>query len=325
METIALGYGHGDRVTRRAVAASNRVYWMVGAGCAVAVIAATLYWRERSTTPATLMSRLPASSAAVLGVDFQALRRAGILDLLAGATVEEEAEYKTFLAKTGFDYRRDLDFAVAAFDAGATFMLVRGRFDWKKLESYAKDQGGGCFNALCRMAGSRPERKISYFPLRSSLMALAVSPDDFAASRLNESGHSQGALTIPAEPVWLRLTPAALKNTDGLPPGTQLFAKAMSEAENVLLSLGAAPQSGGGFEARIEVTCRSEQDASTLHASLDKITHVLREMIAKEKQKPNPADLSGVLTAGQFRRESRKVLGRWPIERAFLESLAGRS
>ena len=59
--------------------------------------------------------------------------------------------------------------------------MVKGRFDWNSLQSYAREQGGTCRNALCRMNGSTPERRISFFPLRPDLMGLAVSPDDSAA------------------------------------------------------------------------------------------------------------------------------------------------
>jgi hypothetical protein len=44
-------------------------------------------------------------------------------------------------------------------------------------------------------------------------------------------------------------------------------------------------------------------------------------MIEREHQKPNPVDLSGVLTSGTFRSEGRRVAGTWPIERAFIENL----
>jgi hypothetical protein len=50
----------------------------------------------------------------------------------------------------------------------------------------------------------------------------------------------------------------------------------------------------------------------------------LRELIAKEPQKPSPGDLATVLAAGVFRQDDTRVAGRWPIERAFLEKLAGK-
>jgi hypothetical protein len=49
---------------------------------------------------------------------------------------------------------------------------------------------------------------------------------------------------------------------------------------------------------------------------------LLSKFIVREKQKPNPADLSGVLTSGVFERDLRHVNGKWRLEKAFLDSLA---
>jgi hypothetical protein len=46
-------------------------------------------------------------------------------------------------------------------------------------------------------------------------------------------------------------------------------------------------------------------------------------MLEREHQNPGPAELAGILASGSFRSEGRKVLGYWPIERAFVESLLG--
>src|SRR5438874_7891716 len=132
------------------------------------------------TTLFRSLARLPSENAAVLSIDFAALRRGGVFDLLSGPVVAEEPEYKTFVEKTGFNYRRDLDHAFISFPSGGVYFLVSGRFDWKRLEAYAREQGGGCSSGLCRMPGSQPTRKISFFPLRSNLLAMAVSPDESA-------------------------------------------------------------------------------------------------------------------------------------------------
>jgi hypothetical protein len=49
---------------------------------------------------------------------------------------------------------------------------------------------------------------------------------------------------------------------------------------------------------------------------------MLQKFIAREKQKPNPDDLSGVLTAGKFNRTDRHVIAYWPIPRALIFSLS---
>jgi hypothetical protein len=46
-------------------------------------------------------------------------------------------------------------------------------------------------------------------------------------------------------------------------------------------------------------------------------------MMEREHRKPDPADLSGVLAAGAFRNEGQRVLGYWPIERVFVQTVLG--
>jgi hypothetical protein len=286
--------------------------------CAIGVV---VYLKTRDLSPAAELARLPSDNAAVLSIDFSALRRGGIFEILSGPVVEEEPEYKTFVEKTAFDYRRDLDHAFISFHSSGAYFLVRGRFDWKRLEEYAREQGGGCSNGLCRMPGSLPERKISFFPLNTSLMAMAVSTNESAATRMSEPAKNSRAVAMFKQPVWLSLPSSTLQKSDNFPTGTRLFAKAIEGAEGATISL--APQ-GKAIEAQLEVVCRNVQEAAIITEQFQKVTALLRTIIEKDKQKPNPGDLSGVLTAGVFRQEDTRVIGRWPIERFFLENLAGK-
>jgi hypothetical protein len=293
---------------------------------AVVVVCAVAVWlvfstRERSVeTTAALLTRLPSRDSVVLFVDFDALRRGGVLQMLAGPKLAEEKEYKSFVAKSGFDYKEDLDSALAAFHPDGYFFLLRGRFDWKRLQSYVTEQQGSCFNTLCRLQGSTPERKISFFPLRPNLMALASSRDEFAASRMQDPDRYARAIDVPDSPVWFSLPSSVLKSSQTLPAGTRMFAKSMEEAEKITISV--VPDAGR-FVAKLDATCRSTRDAAFVAAQLSQATSILRQMIEREKRKPNPSDLSGVLTAGVFRSEGRRVTGTWPLERAFFETLAG--
>ncbi len=284
-------------------------------------IGAVVYFRTRNLSPEAELARLPSDNAAVLSIDFSALRRGGIFEMLSGPVVEEEPEYKTFVEKTAFDYRRDLDHAFISFHSSGVYFLVRGRFDWKRLEEYTREQGGGCSNGLCRMPGSVPERKISFFPIHTSLMAMAVSANESAATRMSEPAKNSHAVAILKQPVWLSLPSATLQKSDNFPTGARLFAKAIEGAEGATISL--APQ-GQAIEAQLEVVCRNAQEAAIITEQFQKVTALLRTIIEKDKQKPNPGDLSGVLTAGVFRQEDTRVVGRWPIERVFLENLAGK-
>jgi hypothetical protein len=268
--------------------------------------------------PASLVKRLPSHGALIVYIDFEALRRAGFLQLLEGSKIGEDPEYRSFVEASRFDYKRDLDAAVAAFTPNGRFLALTGRFDWKGLESYVRSQGGACSGSFCRMVGSAPERRISFFPVQSNLMALAVSQDDSAALRLTAPAAAEPE--IPDAPVWLSIPASALRSSDSLPSGAREFAGAMGQAETVALAF--APE-GARLAARLEIRCRTAGDAAGIAAQLTRTTSLLRDAIARENRQPNPAELSGVLASGSFRNDSARVLGYWPIERAFVESVLG--
>ena len=282
-----------------------------------------VYERNRmaAASPTGMLQRLPPENATVLFVDFDTLRRGGVLKLLAATKSAQEPDYEAFVRATGFDYQRDLDLAAVSFSSDGEFFVVKGRFDWEKLRAYAQGQGGGCDGRFCRMQGSTPARRISFLPLATNLMALAVSTDNSAAMRLAEP-HTAAVqpLDVPRDPVWLSIPAESLKAPGQLPSGASFFTTALSSADKILLSLGSE---GEKLEVRLLVTCRTSDDAAALAGQLQHATSLVREMMAREKQPPNAKDLSGVLTAGVFEQSGRRVLGRWPLPTAFLESLAG--
>ena len=286
---------------------------------AVAAMGGVVVWRSRALSNSALLKRLPSADTMVLYVDFQALRRSGVLQLLDGSKVGEDPEYKSFVASTGFNYTRDLDIAMVGFAPTGRFLLLRGRFDWPKLRHYAESQQGNCAGSVCKMTGSTPERRISFLPLESGVMAMAVSPDDFAAQRLASPGAGPDP-TTPGSPVWLSLPASVLKSGENLPEGTRMFAHSMDRADSV--TLGLEPE-GNRLAAKLNVLCANEQDAAEIASQLGRITALLREMIQREHQTPNPADFSGVLTSGSFRAQGRRVYGYWPIERKFVENMLG--
>ncbi len=51
----------------------------------------------------------------MLSVNVNALRQSGLLHFLAASQMAEEAEYKNFVASSGFDYQRDLDSVLISF------------------------------------------------------------------------------------------------------------------------------------------------------------------------------------------------------------------
>lgn len=276
---------------------------------------------RRSVKPADLVSYLPSANATVLYIDVDAIRRSGILAMIAGSKAAQELEYQQFVNATKFDYRQDLDAVAAAFRDGQVFFALRGRFHWKDLQTYAAQQGGSCRGKFCSLPASQPGRHISFYPLRSDVMAMAVSPDNQAAYQVTARA-GKLELAPPNQPAWVLVPAAALKNADALPSGTKAYASALQSAQEIVFTLG---PDGDHLQVALNVLCRDPQAAAALLADLENTTGTLRKWLAREHQQPNPGDLSGVLVAGAFRREDRRVYGQWPIPRAFVDSLAGGS
>jgi hypothetical protein len=296
--------------------------------CAGVVLLVDTHRSRTVDTRASLLARLPGKDAVILAIDFAALRQAGLIDLLANSKTPEEAEYKQFVSKTDFDYKQDLDLVLASFGPTGKYFLLKGRFDWNQLNAYVKSSGGDCYNTTCRMTGSVPERKISFFPVRPEIMALAVSKDPDGVAQLVGQPPQQRVVDVQVDvqkdPVSLSFSPAALKQAGGgLPVGTQIFAKSLEDAEEIVLSLG--PQ-GKDFQLTLTARCRTEHDAELLAAELERNTALLRSMIARENRTPNPRDLSGVLTSGAFSHAGQRVTGHWPIAHGMVvDTLTGGS
>ncbi len=288
--------------------------------CALA--AGGIYWfRSRTAVrPSDLVAYLPNANASVIYIDVDALRRSGILDMLAGSKTAEEPDYQQFAGETKFDYRRDLDAVAAALKDGRTYFALRGRFHWNNLRDYAERHGGSCHNDFCVLAGSQPARRISFYLLKRDVMAMAIGPDDFGAYQVtNESGKL--ALAAPKEPVWALIPAGALQSMDALPAAAKAYVPALQGAEQIVFSIGANPDRQLQFG--VNVTCKDASAATALVTQFEGTTKALRELLARQRQKPDSADLSGVLVAGSFRRDERQVYGAWPIPKAFVDAIVG--
>jgi hypothetical protein len=304
------------------------VFGGLGALC-VAITGLVVWWRyEAKRDLAELMLHLPADASALVYIDFDALRQSGVLDMLAGSPVNAEPEYAEFIQKSGFDYRNDLEFALVSVHANERYLLLRGRFDWPRLTSYAQANGGTCHNSFCRVPGSVPERWISFFPMSRRVMAMGIGKDDWAAATLKRQQQQKLPFSLPERPAWLRLQAPALQQAEAFPTGTQLFAKAMQDAEVAVISfgpaeavLGGASQQQEAFDARLEVVTRSSGDAKLLAAQFREVTSVLAKILSRQDPEPPRSELATVLTGGVFEQRENLVQGRWPVPREFLEAL----
>jgi hypothetical protein len=286
--------------------------------CAILVSAVIWFRQGRRLTTPELLASLPDEKGVLLFINAGALRDAGVLDALLGKTVSEESDYRDFVAQTGFDYRTDLDQAVAKFTKDGAFMVVNGRFEWSQIMRYVVHAGGSCHNGFCRVQGSQLNRQISFYPLRRHVMALAVGESDSAALSIRPGTRNPDPANAPAYPVWLKAPVSIIRNSDKLPAGTRQFAKLLESADSVLMTLGNEP---AGFVAGMQVDCKNAEDAAVLKTQLEDLTIMLRKVITQEGGKPNPADLSGVLTGGTFERRNNQVVGHWAVPRIFLDSL----
>jgi hypothetical protein len=306
----------------------RKIIALLVAACALAA-GGGIYWFHRTHGPARpvdLVALLPTSNASVVYIDVDALRRSGILNLVAGSKAVEEADYQEFVNETKFDYRRDLDAIAAAFKDGKVYFALRGRFHWKNLKDYAARQGGSCHGDFCVVAGSQPNRRISFYPLKSGVMAMAIGPDDFAAYQI-ASASKQLALAPPNEPIWAVIPAVALQGMSSLPAAAKAYVPALQSAEQIILSVGADP--ANQLLLGVQVTCKDAAAASALLTQFESTTNALRQMLSKvhqkPDQKPDPADLTAVLVAGTFHRSERQVYGAWPIPRAFVDAITGGS
>lgn len=286
--------------------------------CVAAVVLVMNLRRGAPISAAEMVSYMPPGESTLLYLDVQALRDSGILEKLAGSTVAEEPEYKKFIAESGFDYRTDLDAVLSSTSDLQQLFLLKGRFDWKSLIKYAGSHGGVCVNGFCRIPGDRPNRSISFYPVTTNVLSLGISKDEFSAGNLHAAKKKVATVEVPPQPVWLAVPASTLQDIEKLPSGTKLFAKALAGAEKVVFALG--PQQER-FELAMDVTCKTAEDAVRLRVQLEGITTMLGKLISREHQTPNPSDLSGVLTAGVFQRVDRHVVGKWPIQKSFIEGL----
>ena len=290
---------------------------MVVALC-VAAVAVARWWHVSSPYDAArLISTLPVDRATVVYLDTEQLRRSGLLALLAGSKAAEEPDYRKFVDETGFDYRTDLDAVAAAFVENRFYATLRGRFRWKQLTAYAESQGGECHYSVCTMLGSTADRNISFYPLKSDVLALAVSTDARAVTIIGAGGKLQ--MPVPGDPLWISVPAATFNRPDAFPAGTRAFLSPLAHAEKVIFTAG--PQ-GDRLQLRLEVACATPEAAAELVKQFSSVTGLLKSMIEREHMTPNPRDLSGVLVAGTFEQRQSTVIGTWPVERGFVEALA---
>lgn len=309
----------------------NRVQSWQLAVAAVAVFGVALgwlQWRQNAGFPGdarTLLAALPTEHATTVYIDAAALRRTGILDLIAGLKTAEEPDYRAFVEQTGFDYRTDLDAVAASFSDAGSFFALTGRFQWPRLNAYAKAQGGECRDQVCNVPGGSSGRNVSFRPLSSRVLALSVNPGPWGVMSI-AAGRARVSPSLPQDPVWISAPAAAAARMEQLPLVAGLLLAPLARAETITFSLGAK---GTDVQMRVEAQCSSPEAAGAATRQLSAALGALRQAVAKNKNesKRNPAGahpgLSTVLAGGAWEQRESRVMGTWLFERKFVEALAG--
>jgi hypothetical protein len=276
-------------------------------------------WRRSAYNAAYLLQCLPLDRSVQVYIDVGQLRSSGLLDVIAGSKASEEADYRSFVQQTGFDYRTDLDAVAAVFLHGDVYLAAKGRFDWKRLSQYAEAQQGQCLNDVCNMPASLPNRYISFYQVNSKVLAFAVS-SAFRGVTMVAAGESKIASPVPPAPVWISAPSFTFGDLGTLPAGLHSFLSPLADTREAAFSIQANGDKSG-FQLVLDAPCASPAVAAAVATKFVNTTDLLRKMLARDKLTPSPGDLSGVLVSGRFESHESRMTGTWPIDRRFFESL----
>jgi hypothetical protein len=291
-----------------------------------AVVAAVLfgvdYYRHRFVrSNADLAQLLPPGDLTTFFVDFDMLRRAGMLDLLAGVKPADEKQYEEFVSQTQFHYLSDMSALAGASDGDQLFFAIRGRFDWNKLKQYTLAHGGVCQHDYCTAPTSRPGRWANFLPIQPDVIGLAVSPNGTAADLLRPPGRrlqEQSPDNPLHQPVWVKPSRKLMKTPADVPLAVRIFAITLQSAESVTLSLEGA---SGSVAVRLSAGFANEATAEAARNQMEIQTKMLKLQLAREQQRLSPADLMGLLTSGTFQVLHQRVIGVWPVRQELLRAL----
>jgi hypothetical protein len=290
-------------------------------GSCVAVVGGLYWYRVRvQWTPQVMTSYLPLVNATVVYLDIDRLRDAGLLDLLAGSKSLEDQEYRRFVDESGFDYRTDLERVAIAIQGENRYFVVCGKFNWNKLSEFALHRGGDCRNRRCSyLQPDSPGRSNSFMPIRAAVLGLYTGNLEWGVTNLAARQIDPATFPVPDAPMWIAVPSVAWKEAN-LPDGAKSFASIFEEANSVLVWI--IPESAHIMKLMADVSCADAASATSILTRLRAATSLLRSMLERNHQVPNPLDLSGLLAEGTFLQEGTHVKAFWPLRRTLLESIA---
>lgn len=275
-------------------------------GIAIIFFAVDRYRHRFVRSDEDLLKLLPGGDATVFYARLDILRKAGFLNLISEGRTGD-SDYQAFLRDTRFDYRRDIDAIAGSISERGALLAVKGSFDWNRIAAYTRNHGG--------------QKGIALVHIQPDVMAIAIGNDAALAAEIR-AGQNPMQQPLPADPVWVKLAPNLLRNPSSLPVALRIFLISLQSAKSVIVSLAPAPSgSSDAFEVKLDGECESAVAADTTKKQLQIDTTMLKIELAREHQQPNPADLTGLLTAGTFDTSGKDVRGEWPVRKELLKAL----
>ena len=278
---------------------SKKKGWLLAGAALTICLLLSLWWFIRPAPSDSLVSLLPDHDALIAYADFALVRRTGVLSRIAGQQMEEDEEYKRFVAATGFNYREDLDAAAVSSSATASFGIARGRFDRARIERYAVSQGGRCEGGTCRLPASREQWTTAIRFLQPDLIALASSADA-AAIQLVGAKSGKRALPVPQSIAWVYMPAAWNAQTAGRTAVMRGFNAALDGAHYTVVSLEAQPRPKAVLMAQAR--------------NADAARQILERWQAIVQGKAGLPPLPPFVQRGQFHTEGAVVRGEWVID-----------
>ena len=269
-----------------------------------------------------LLGLLPDVGATTFFAKVAALRAGGYLELLAGAKAGQEKEYLAFVREAGFDYSKDLDTLAAEIDADKLLAVLRGRFDWSRIDRYIAAHGGNCTADPCRMAASSG-RWVSLREVQPDVMAVAIGPQSVDSRQIGRRTEETKQAGPPASdaPVWLRPSRAALTNAQHLPMAFRIFAISLQSADGLLLALEPSQANQTAFTVSLDASFENQATAETAGHQVTQSTRMLKLELERDRKALDPKDLAWLLTAGTFQVQGKHLLGAWPVRKELLAVL----
>lgn len=290
---------------------------VLAAGIALLTYGVARFNRNLVRHGADLVRLLPPGTGAVtFYADVALLRSTHMLGLISPDQVAA-SDYRRFVDATGFDYTSDMDAVAGRITGEESDFLVEGRFDWRRIESYVRAQGGKCED-ICVVPATSPGRWASLRTMQPDVVAISVSSERAAVLSVGRKVAEPIASGVPADPIWVTMPGSILTPASSWPAAAKVLAASLHTAQAVTFAAGMHDSS-----LRLEMKARfdSEQSAQAVRNQLEIDTRMLKLELAREHEKPNPADLTGLLTAGTFQLVGSDVVGHWPVERALLHAL----